>query len=653
MRRLPVTALAGLIAGLALPAAAQQAIPDTIVSATRVPTPQERVPAATTIITRQEIEERGYQSLAEALTAVPGLRLSGGLGGQTSAFLRGAGSRNTLVLLDGVPVNDPAEANGAFNFGNELLFDVERIEVLRGPASTPYGSAAIGGVVNIVTRRAPADRAFAPYGELAGGTQRTLRGGAGVAGTVGAVDYLLSGQSLTTRGFDILPPRMTTRTGERDGFSGQAATARLGWTPAEGTRIEGLLRWRENRFGFDNDRLSDGIRTDDPNAGGHDRRILGQIRGETALLDGAWSTGLRIARTEDRRRYLNQPDSITPDESSRDFYLGTRTSLDWGNTLLLPGFGAFADGTLGFGIAHSLEESQQRSTSTSVFGESFTRVDATQHMTGGYATLQYRAFGRLDLTAGLRHDSITGNAEATTWRLGAVLALPEIASRLRISGGTAFQAPALFQRFGVTPFFRGNPDLKPERSIGWEIGAETDLPAFGRANAASFGWTYFQSRVTDLINFDSSFTTLVNVDRADIHGAELGLTLRPAAWAEATVAWTITEAMNAATGQRLARRPEHVVSVTARLEPLPRLVVAPTLLFTGRAVDYIYADDGSNPAGRSTPAGTVVNLTATWQAFDQAALFLEARNLGNSRFEPQNGFVTPGRSVLLGTRFAL
>jgi vitamin B12 transporter len=96
-----------------------------------------------------------------------------------------------------------------------------------------------------------------------------------------------------------------------------------------------------------------------------------------------------------------------------------------------------------------------------------------------------------------------------------------------------------------------------------------------------------------------------------------------------------------------------VVSVTARLEPLPRLVVAPTLLFTGRAVDYIYADDGSNPAGRSTPAGTVVNLTATWQAFDQAALFLEARNLGNSRFEPQNGFVTPGRSVLLGTRFAL
>ncbi|MFC7543200.1 TonB-dependent receptor [Siccirubricoccus deserti] len=137
MRRLPLNALAGLIAGLALPAAAQQAIPDTIVSATRVPTPQERVPAATTIITRQDIEERGYQSLAEALTAVPGLRLSGGLGGQTSAFLRGAGSRNTLVLLDGVPVNDPAEANGAFNFGNELLFDVERVEVLRGPASTP------------------------------------------------------------------------------------------------------------------------------------------------------------------------------------------------------------------------------------------------------------------------------------------------------------------------------------------------------------------------------------------------------------------------------------------------------------------------------------------------------------------------------------
>src|SRR4051812_9686894 len=156
--------LAGGLAVLATQTHAQQAIPDTIVTGTRIPTPAERVPAAITTITRQDIEERGYQSLAEALVSVPGLRLvpSGGLGAQTSAFIRGNSGRSVLVLLDGVPLNDPAEANGAFNFGNDLLFDVERIEVLRGPTSALYGSAAIGGVINLVTRRAPPDRAFQP-----------------------------------------------------------------------------------------------------------------------------------------------------------------------------------------------------------------------------------------------------------------------------------------------------------------------------------------------------------------------------------------------------------------------------------------------------------------------------------------------------------
>jgi vitamin B12 transporter len=645
MRRLLPLALA---LSLAPPALAQQAIPDTIVTATRVPTPQERVPAAITVITRQQIEERGYQSLPEALAAVPGFRIAqtGGPGQQASGFLRGNSSRSVLVLLDGVPVNDPAEPNGAFNFGNDLLFDVERIEVVRGPASALYGSAAIGGVVNLVTRRAPPDRAFAPYGELAGGTQRTLRGGLGATGTLGAFDYLLSGQSVSTRGFNTIAPRLPN-IGERDGFRGAAGTARLGWTPQAGTRIEGLLRWRQNNLGLDS------VPRDDPNYSGEDRRYFGQIRGETRLFDGAWTTGLRLAATEDRRRYTNLPDGVSS-STADDLYRGSRTTLDWGNTLRLPGFGALRDGTLGFGITHALE-SARSANGTPPFR---TTVDAQQHSTGGYATLQYRLFERLDLTAGLRHDATTGFTDATTWRLGAVLAVPELASRLRASAGTAFAAPSLFQRFGTIPgFFQGNPDLRPERSFGWEVGVETDVAAFGRADFAMPSFTFFQSRVRDLINFNAGFNTLANVDRANIHGAELGLTLRPAAWLEATAAWTITEAFDANTDQRLPRRPEHVVSLTARLAPLPRVVIAPTLLFTGPSPEGAFASydnaGQANPTPHNNPAGTVLHLTATWQAWDQVGLFLEARNLGNSRFEPVNGFVTPGRSVLVGTRFAL
>ncbi len=640
------------LAGIALlptTTRAQIALPETIVTGTRIPTPAERVPASVTVIDRQTIEERGYTTLSEALQSVPGMRLvqSGGIGQQASAFLRGAGSRNVLVLLDGVPVNDPAEANGAFNFGNEMLFDIERIEVLRGPASAVYGSSALGGVINMVTRRAPADRAFAPFGEVAGGTQRTLRAGIGAAGTVQQFDYMFAGQSLSTQGFNAMAPRFTDNRGEREGFRGFASTARLGWNPLPGTRVEALLRWRQNNFGLDS------VPRDDPNYTAEDRRFYGQLRAETQLFDGAWTTGLRVSATEDRRRYTNLPDGQST-SSTRDAYRGTRTLLDWGNTVRLPSFGILTDGALGFGVTHALEQSRSAS------GSSFfrTTVNAQQHSTGGYATLQYRLFDRLDVTAGLRRDTTTGFTDDTTWRLGAVLALPEINARLRGAVGTAFAAPSLFQRFGViSGFFQGNPNLRPERSLGWEVGFETDLPLAGRPRFVTLGATYFGSRVRDLINFNTAFDSLVNVDRARINGVELAMTLRPATWLDATAAWTITGAFDEETKRRLPRRPEHVATLSARISPMPGVVISPVVLITGRSPEAAfasYANDGNSYANqRSNKAGTVLNITASWQATPQLAVFLEGRNLGNSRFEPANGFVIPGRSLLLGTRFAL
>jgi vitamin B12 transporter len=281
-------------------------------------------------------------------------------------------------------------------------------------------------------------------------------------------------------------------------------------------------------------------------------------------------------------------------------------------------------------------------------------VDASARSTAAHAGLQFRLFDRLDLSAGLRHDAAEDQDGFTSWRLGAVLAVPEASSRLRAAAGTAFKAPSLFQRFGVIPgFFRGNPDLRPERSFAWEIGLESDLGRFTTVSA-----TYFESRVRDLINFDASFETLENVDRARIRGAELGVTLRPAPWLDVTATWTITDARDEATDQRLPRRPEHVVAVSDHVAPLPRLVIVPELLFTGRAKEgpfASYADDGTPfPTARDNPAGTIVNVTASYRLPEtEVSLFLEARNLGNSRFEPANGFVVPGRSVLLGTRFAL
>jgi len=647
MRRILLTSAAILASATLAHGQTPIALPDTIVTATGVPTPLERVPASITVIDRRMIEERGYTTLAQALESVPGLRIaqSGGPGQQASVFIRGNSSRSTLVLMDGVPVNDPSDASGAFNFGNETLFDIERIEVLRGPASSLYGSAAVGGVINLVTRRAPVDRTFIPYGEVAGGSQRTLRTGGGVAGTVGAFDYLASLNNVSTQGFNATASRFFRTLGEADGFRGTNATVRIGYTPIAGTRIEGLVRWRENRIGIDN------VPRDDPNYTADDRRWMGQLRGETTLLNGAWTTGLRLAATEDRRTFSNLPDILSR-SATQDYFRGTRQSVDWGNVVRLPGFGPATDGAVTFGVNFAHEDVSSQAGSAPFR----TLVNAKQDTSAGHVAVQYRFWNRLDVTGGLRHDSVSGFTSVTTWRVGAVYSIPEFNLRLRASGGTGFNAPSLFQRFGqIGTSFRGNPNLKPENTIGYEFGAELDIPAFGIERFSTFGWTFFQSRVTDLIVSNGRFTSLINVNQANLKGVELMYTLRPAPWLSMDLAWTITDAEDASTGRALPRRPESVISWTGRIAPVAGLVISPQVQFTGRSPEGAFASYLNNGSSVNRPtnnkSGTILNLAASYAFNPRITGFLEARNLTDSKFEPVNGFQIPGRSVLVGTRF--
>jgi vitamin B12 transporter len=179
---------------------------------------------------------------------------------------------------------------------------------------------------------------------------------------------------------------------------------------------------------------------------------------------------------------------------------------------------------------------------------------------------------------------------ATTWRVGATYAVPELA------GAAARLGRFGLQRAALVPALRHHrhdlprqSDLRPERSLGYEIGAELDVPALGRTDFATLGATFFQSRVSDLINFNQGFNTLVNVNRASIKGAELALALRPLPWLTAELAWTVTDARDDGTGRPLPRRPEHVIIATARIQPAERLVIVPQVLFTGRSPEGAFA----------------------------------------------------------------
>jgi vitamin B12 transporter len=636
------------------PAWAQTAsLPETIVTATRIPTPQERLPAATTVIDRQIIEERGYVTLADALVSVPGFNIvpSGGMGQVTSGFMRGTNSNHVLVLRDGVPMNDASHPSGAFNFGNTLLGDIERIEVVRGPVSAIYGTAAIGGVINLITRRAPADRQAQPYGELAGGTNYTARGVVGMAGTIDNLDYGVTGQSLSTRGSNAVAPRFYNNQGERDGLRSAVITARGGVNLGETapanvlgmTRLDGLVTMRENRFGLDN------IPNDDPNYSGDDRNWMGFLRSATELFGGDWTTGLTLSATEDRRRYTNWRDSLN-NSTADDLYRGRRERLAWDNTVKLADFGIFTANNLVFGVG--LEN--ERAFTRSVLGSFRRDVDRSQQNTFAYIGTQHRLWDRLDVTTALRQDAPDGFDGATTWRLGGVLSLPEIASRLIASGGTAYRAPSIFERYGISNFgFRGNPDLRPEQSTAWEAGIETDI---GKGFTVSA--LYFESRIRDLIQDTSDFRTNRNIDRAHIQGGEFGLTWRASDSFSTRAAWTIQETRNEENGAALERRPRNTASLSPRIAPkvdwvdVPnaRLIIAPEFIYVGEHRDFLYLDNGSYAGLGQSDGGFVFNLTASLPVTQQVTAFIEARNLGNRRYEPANGFVIPGRSAVLGMR---
>lgn len=618
------------------------------VTATRVPTPTGLVPAGATTITRATIEERGYTTLTEALASVPGLRIvqSGGPGGNASVFIRGTNSNHVLVLRDGVRINDPSDSGNAFNFGVDTLQDIERIEIVRGPLSGVYGTGAIGGVINLISRQGRG--ALHGEAEVAGGPPGTLLGRGAVSGASGIWDYAASVEGRSDRGSDVTPRRESIYTGERDGFRTELGEINLGLTPVPGTRVGLLLRGRRSVFGYDNVGGFPGA--DNANRTGRDNQFYGRLGVTSTLLDGRWQTSLVLGRLQTDRRFTVFA-SVDDSGAGESKYNGTRTDLQWNNTVNLPSAGPLSKAALTFGYEHIADEARVRASSDFsgfLFSQS---ANAHSEQDAGYLGLQGRLFERLTLTGNVRGETNTLTKEAVTYRVGGALALPEVLSTIKAAYGTSFRAPSLFDRYGVDSFgYVGNPNLKPESSRGYEFGIVTDLPLV-RPEGLSIGVTYFDNRITNLIEgVFAPISTVVNVAQATTRGVESSLTLRPADWIEAVLTYTYTDTRNRTTGARLLRRPLNAGSAVVRVTPLPHLTIAPEVVLTGPFQDFLVDNGGFGQAVGRSRGGIVGHLNVTYDVMPSLTLYAYARNIGGSKFEPANGFATPGPSVLFGTK---
>ena len=642
-----------------IPFAAQaQSVPagQETVTATRVSTLLPDVPAGVTVITAEEMRARGDITLPQALAMVPGLNVvqSGGPGTAASVFIRGTNSEDVLVLLNGVPINDPSDPNGAFNFGGYTLSDIARIEIVRGPMSGLYGSNAIGGVINIITLRGSGAPKISF--SAAGGWPAQGQGSASLTGGAGAFDYALTGAMDQEAGFDDTARRLSVYAGHRDPFRANLGSLNLGYTPRTGTRIGLQIRAQQADTAFPD--LGYPI-FDDPNEWSYNTNIYGKLSIASTLFDGRLNTEAFIARVQNNLHESNLLDASDPNGAAADDqYHGIRTDAQWNNILHLPDAGPAQFSSLLFGFEYRNDRAKYTLNELSGF-EPFTGNDNnTQHIVSGHAGLQTTLVNRLTLTAALRDDAVSGFGNAMTGRVGGVLAVPEADLHVKASYGTGFLAPSLFdlygqERFAGYPSYHGNPGLKPEHSSGWDAGLQFDIPAFNQPDFASLSATYFENGITDLISATPDFSSEENIGRARITGVETELVLSVSLYATADLVYTYTYARDLVRNVPLLRRPENAGSATLTLMPVPALQIVPEVQYIGRYTDYLYANNGYPLGDGLNRPGTVVNLNVSYTLARGYSLFAQANNLFNSGYEPVNGLQIPGQSFLLGIRGSL
>jgi vitamin B12 transporter len=625
MRRLAASGLLALVS--AAEAHAQsgpvRTAPETLVTATRLETPIDQAGQAATVITGEEIERRQHRTVVDVLREVPGLSVtqSGGIGNQTSVFVRGANSNHTLVLIDGMRVNDPSTPSGIFNFAHLTTAEVDRIEVVLGPLSTLYGTDAIGGVINIITRKGRGRPSVDAGAEA--GSFNTYAGRVATQGAQGRFNWNVGAAYLETDSVSNTPKRLRGNRGdESDPYENTTLSARLGADLSDNLEVSYVTRYVRSFKKYDS------FLGEDPNLRENTSLWFNRAEGRLDLLDGRWTQRYGAGYVKIDRTDADDPDDFSS-SFSRNTSEGTRTKFDWQNDIQ-----AAEWLTLTAGLDTEKEEFESR-------GLGFTTA-ADARTNGAFAQARTAFWERLFLTLGGRVDDHDRFGDFETWRAAAAYHVKETGTRLRGSYGIGFKAPTLFQLFGRTTFSTGNPNLQPEESRGWDVGIDQTL-ADGRVTV---GTGYFQTDIRNLIDSDPTFTTFVNVGRAEQRGIESYIAVRP--WADFSVRLdhTYVSAENAITNTQLLRRPRHKLSVNADWTVTPAWNIAAGVIYNGQRadVDAITFD-------RIYPGGyTLVRVTTRYALNETWTVFGRVENLLDKRYEEPDGFNQPGIGAFAGVK---
>jgi vitamin B12 transporter len=622
-------------------------LPDIVVTATRSPLAISQAGSAISVITSEEIEKESLKSPAEVLRRVPGVTVTeaGGPGSTTTVRLRGADSGQTLVLIDGIRANDPSADAGGFDFSNLAAVDIERIEVLRGPQSALYGSDAMGGVINIITRKGNGAPRFSVGME--GGSYGTKAGRAAVSGSQGPVSYAFSTIGFDSSGFsrygyrigrveDALSSPLERDSAQRLGAAGRVSVA---ISPDVEFEVGGYAS--QTKADIDNGVSSFEFLPDGPSKT-QQRFYQGHARLTANTFDGILKNTFLVSGSRTDRDYKLIGSYFLPSLYWDEYgYQGDRLSAEYQGDLKLGAFGLLSFGT-------KIEQETLVSTSRNVLPfptDEVENVDASQNTRSVYALHQFSPFENLHLSLGGRIDDIEDGDTFGTWRATAAYEIPNSGTKLRASVGTGAKAPTLYQKFDP---FSGTADLESERSIGFDVGIDQRL-ADDRVLLSA---TFFANRFRNLIAYGMADTCrpeqfygcFINVNRARTSGVELSADIDVVpTWLRVKAAYTYLEAFDEDTDLHLARRPEHQGRLGFAITPLPGLSIEPSVVFMGSQFSSPGELNELAPYAR-------FDLYADYKINDTFSIYARAENLTDARYEEVYTYGTAGRSFYAGLR---
>ncbi|HOV03161.1 MAG TPA: TonB-dependent receptor, partial [Kaistiaceae bacterium] len=557
-----------------------------------------------------------------------------------------------LVLIDGVPVN--GFSDGGFDFADLPVEDVERIEVIRGPQSGLYGANAHAGVISIVTKSGKG--AFTPEieGKAEIGSRNTQTGYAALRAAFGPAYGSFAVSQYRTDGYNI------ARNGsEEDASRSLNVTAKGGVDLTENLNVEGMLRYVHRRVRTDpQDSSSDWFTGIDSPSYGHvldaardrteDTAFSGRVGATFKMLDDRWVHQASVSRHENDIdvlstffNYTSATNTLTP--APNEYHSeGTRYAAAYKNTY------SFETPAL-FGARHAVTTGidSQRETFRKADGPASGPWDAfpVRARTGVFAEYALDLATGTSLTGALRHDDNNTFADVTTWRATISQSIEATGTRLHASAGKGVTDPTVIELYGYSPlFFVGNPNLRPETSVGWDFGVEQTL-LDGRIVA---DLTYFSSRFRDKITtvFAPVYTTINAPGTATRKGVEAAVSVIPFDWLTLTGTYTYTIAENSQ-GLQEPRVPQNTASLDAVARFLEdRAEVHAGLRYSGEAIDGF-------PPNAPLAAYTVVNVGASYKVDDRVTVFARADNLFDTDYEESYSYRAPGFEAYAGVKVAL